>query len=218
MNDVDLSLRALRRIVAAIEACPEAQRERTLAHVLALARLLRADRVLNSAVQDLGRLEVNGDTARLERIARELSSSAEHYLSELAVEYQRATDGADAWKRIVDRNLDLVAKASTRETLPQLLHRTRMTGGERQRPDFTTKDIVHFANETIPRLQIQIANQAVLRAISVMLNVLKDIGGKCSRLLKFQALCNAGSVATITARLEALRVDWESRLQQGPAA
>lgn len=220
MHDVDLSLRALRRAVNAIEQCREGDQERRVAHVLSLARLLRSDRVLNSAVGDLSLPGLDGDAVRIETIANEVAASAEHYLLQLAIEYQRATPGAEAWRKIVDDGPQHVVRSSTQETLRSLLNRTRIPGsGAQQRPEMTSKDLVAFGTDVIPKLEHAIGRTSSpmeMQATTAILAELKKLAEKTRRLRSFQLLAGSASIANIVRRFDALRTLWEQRLAQGP--
>jgi len=216
MIDVELSLDALSKHVLAIESCHDNDADRRLGHVLALARLLRGDRVLSATLRDLEGDALAADATRVAEIGRVLDSSVEGCVRQLALEYQRTTDEAHAWRSIVDER-DYTAKVSTGETLKSLLYRMRLGSNDSRTAELTSEDVVAFADVTLTPLEQRVTAARVnLPNVACQLREMRNLAGRYQKLRAFQVIGNSGDVASIARRFDALLSLWEERLVDGP--
>lgn len=213
MIDVELSLDALSKHVRAIEASEDKPRQ--LGHVLALARLLRSDRVLSATLRDLEGDALAVDAARVSEISRTLEDGVETSLRRLAYEYQRVGPEADAWRAIVDER-EHTGKASTKEPFKALLHRLRIGNHEAGPAGLRPNDVISFAELSISPLEQRASASRVEAGVLYHLRQLKAFAEGYRKLHDFEVLCNAGAVTSIARRFDELLTVWEQRLLEGP--
>ncbi|HVV86146.1 MAG TPA: hypothetical protein VHE35_23980 [Kofleriaceae bacterium] len=208
MHDVHLSLLSLRR---AVEAVAEAgDYERLLGRVLAVARLVRGDRLLAAAAKDLERDPLARDAATVAAAADRILVAADQIEYELADLYHPAT--CPAWVTIVDAPPDLLVRWHPEALLRDVLR------NRRQRPLLSEGDVLRFCAGPMPKLieAIEQAAHPSLAVVTQYLQQLKRHAAQLEHLDRFRKLCATGSVAGIVARLDRLLDEWDRRLRQGP--
>ena len=216
MHDVHLSLLALRHAVEAVQRTSKNDRDRLLGRVLTVARLLRSDRVLALAIQDLERDALAADSILVERAAESIVTQAERIFYELGDLYR---DRGSTWRKIVDEHASLVVRVANNETLAAVLDRVAAPVG-RAAAGLTTEDLEPFSSNVRPKLLSAIeraGDPAKLNQVQNYLEQLKALAEHAPRLIRFRRLCTTSSLAGIVGRLNRLLEEWERRLSEGPS-
>lgn len=218
MEDVRLSLEALKRAVQATSETPRTDRDRVLGRVLAVARLLETDAVLASAVRDLEHDAFAADSAQVERASGDILARVERVFYELGDLY---IETGSPWRRIVDAHPQVLARVSKSETLATVLHRVGTVLSGSGPAGLLHEDLEPFTANVAPKLRNAITaadEPRKLHQVSAYLDELDVLTEQSRRLVRFRKLCATGSIAGIVARARTLLADWQARVAAGPSS